>query len=241
MTDLFDRLAAEFPKDRVHWRAQMVREGKALALAYIDARDVQERLDRACGPQGWQAEHFDAGAGRLGCKIGIFIASNDDRYGQWVWKSDGAGNTDVEGDKGAFSDAFKRAAVHWGVGRYLYSLGATWVPCSTYQGRDGKPRFKAFTADPWAHIPKGSKDKFHGPLGITELKNAMKAFAGDLARCGDPDELTVLLATAKDVLEQCKRDLGKWYYGSGDAQGAEASIAAKREELEKLRRERELV
>ena len=47
--------------------------------------------------------------------------------GRWVWKSDGAGATDFEGAKGAFSDSFKRAAVHWGIGRYLYDLDAPWV------------------------------------------------------------------------------------------------------------------
>jgi hypothetical protein len=219
----------------------MVRDGRALALAYIDARDVQDRLDRVCGPQGWQAEHFDAGNGRLGCKIGVFVPTNDDRYGQWLWKSDGAGNTDVEGDKGAFSDSFKRAAVHWGVGRYLYSLGATWVPCDTLQGRDGKPKFKKFTADPWAHIPKDKRQAFHGPLGITELKNAMKAFAGDLAACEDSAQLKGLLHTAAPVLEQAKRDLDSWYWGTADGGGAHAAIVKKEAELEQKEREEALV
>ena len=40
--------------------------------------------------------------------------------GVWITKTDGAGETDIEGEKGAFSDAFKRAAVHHGVARYLY-------------------------------------------------------------------------------------------------------------------------
>tara|TARA_R110000851_G_scaffold284617_1_gene438177 strand:- start:1290 stop:1529 length:240 start_codon:yes stop_codon:yes gene_type:complete len=40
--------------------------------------------------------------------------------GEWVWKSDGAGETSIEGEKGGFSDAFKRAAVHFGYARELY-------------------------------------------------------------------------------------------------------------------------
>lgn len=45
----------------------------------------------------------------------------------------------------------KRSAVSWGVGRYLYDLGNTWVPCeaSEYQG---KLKFKKFTDDPWNHV-----------------------------------------------------------------------------------------
>jgi hypothetical protein len=39
----------------------------------------------------------------------------------------GAGDSDVEAEKGAISDAFKRAAVKWGIGRYLYDLDSPWV------------------------------------------------------------------------------------------------------------------
>jgi len=39
----------------------------------------------------------------------------------------GAENSDIEPVKGGLSDSFKRAAVQWGIGRYLYSLGAVWV------------------------------------------------------------------------------------------------------------------
>ena len=46
---------------------------------------------------------------------------------EWVWKSNGAGQSDIEAEKGQFSDAFKRAAVLWGIGRYLYALPSPWV------------------------------------------------------------------------------------------------------------------
>ena len=51
-------LASPFPKEDVHWRAQTVtRDGsKALALAYLDARDVMVRLDEVCGADGWQSD-----------------------------------------------------------------------------------------------------------------------------------------------------------------------------------------
>jgi hypothetical protein len=138
-----------FNADAVHWRAQTCvkrNEGyAALALAYLDARDVMDRLDMICTPAFWQSEHFDAGNGKLGCRIGLYI---DD---QWVWKSDGAGDTDVEAEKGAFSSALKRAAVSWGIGRYLYDIGNVWVPCEATENQ-GKPKFKKFTDDPWKHV-----------------------------------------------------------------------------------------
>lgn len=139
-------LSAEFPREVVHWRSQtLTRNGeKAMALAYIDARDVMNRLDEAVGPDNWQDEYTSAG-GRTICRIGIRIGD------EWVWKSDGAGDTDIEGQKGGISDAFKRAAVKWGIGRYLYGLPTPWVPCATYD-RNGKAVFKEFTDDPWSYV-----------------------------------------------------------------------------------------
>jgi hypothetical protein len=138
------QLAAEFPRDAIHWRAQtLTRNGdKALALAYLDARDVMDRLDDVCGPENWQTRYTETPRGRVLCEIGIRINH------EWVWKSDGAGNTDVEGEKGGISDALKRAAVHWGVGRYLYRLDAVWAPCETYQ-KNGKTHWKAWIGSPW--------------------------------------------------------------------------------------------
>lgn len=137
------------PLDRgvVSWRAQMVTKDKssALALAYLDSRDIQDRLDEVCGPQNWQCKHYDAN-GKMACSIGIRI------NGEWIWKSDGAGDTDIEAEKGAFSGAMKRAAVLWGIGRYLYDMKAVWVPCET--GPNGK--FKRFTKDPWTCV-KGTQ------------------------------------------------------------------------------------
>jgi hypothetical protein len=38
----------------------------------------------------------------------------------WISRCDGADDTNIEGAKGGLSDAFKRAAVKFGIGRYLY-------------------------------------------------------------------------------------------------------------------------
>lgn len=130
---MFDKLAAPFPADAIHWRAQTVtRDGaKALALAYIDARDVMDRLDAVAGPANWRDSYVETPKGRTICTLEIRVD------GEWIAKSDGAGDTDVEGEKGSISDALKRAAVKWGVGRYLYDLGNVWAPCESdeYNGR----------------------------------------------------------------------------------------------------------
>lgn len=118
----FASLKAPFPPDRISWRvgSTTANKDRGMALAYIDARDVQDRLDAVCGPAGWQCRYHLLGVTTV-CEIGLRDSDG------WVWKSDGAGATDFEGEKGALSDAFKRAAVKWGIGRYLYDVDAPWV------------------------------------------------------------------------------------------------------------------
>jgi hypothetical protein len=122
--ELFDQLSAPFPVEMIEWRVGSTDKDKTrgLPLCYIDARSVMDRLDGVCGPGGWQCNYTAGVNGSIVCNIGIDMPA-----GEWVWKADGAGATDFEGEKGALSDAFKRAAVRWGVGRYLYDLKAPWV------------------------------------------------------------------------------------------------------------------
>lgn len=149
----FEDLAAPFPVDKISWRvgstnkkAEIKRTGdqqahatKGIALAYIDARDVMERLDAVCTPANWQCKYSHAGQ-RVICEIGIRVDS------EWVWKANGAGSTQVEADKGAASDAFKRAAVLWGIGQYLYNLGSTWVDLMPY-GRIKEDQYEILNAE----------------------------------------------------------------------------------------------
>lgn len=118
----FTKLSSPFPPNLISWRVGSTTQDKkrGMALAYIDARDVMERLDTVCGPGGWQCRYPHAN-GKTVCEIGIRVDN------EWVWKADGAGDTDVEKEKGALSDAFKRAAVRWGIGRYLYDIESPWV------------------------------------------------------------------------------------------------------------------
>ncbi len=122
--DMFDALCEPFPVESVSWRVGSTNadKTKGMGLCYIDARDVMERLDAVCGPHRWQDNYTAGMQGSIVCNIGIEI------NGHWIWKADGAGNTDFEADKGALSDAFKRAAVRWGIGRYLYDMKAPWMP-----------------------------------------------------------------------------------------------------------------
>lgn len=121
--DLFARLAAPFRPEQVSWRVGAMNRDKtkAMALAYIDARDVMARFDEVCGPAGWERKHPHVDKTTT-CEIGVWVEGRG-----WVVKADGAGDTAVEAEKGSLSDSFKRAAVNWGVGRYLYDLPSPWV------------------------------------------------------------------------------------------------------------------
>lgn len=119
---MLEKLSAPLDPNKVSWRVGSTTADKkrGMALAYIDARDVMARLDEACGAGGWQ-DRYEFHGPRTICYLSIKIGD------EWITKADGAGDSDVEAEKGAISDAFKRAAVKWGIGRYLYDIESPWV------------------------------------------------------------------------------------------------------------------
>ena len=116
------------------WRVQSFSQFKAEAtcVAYIDARDVEDLLDEVCGMDNWACEYYEM-KGNLFCRIGIAT----DKC--WVWKSDCGSETAVEAEKGEASDAFKRAAVKWGIGRFLYRMKMHKVEASEIKTKTNKP------------------------------------------------------------------------------------------------------
>jgi hypothetical protein len=103
------------------WRVQSTNQWGCTCVAYIDARDVQDLLDEVVGAANWQTKYSEH-KGNLFCEIGIRTGETSNSM-DWVWKSDCGTESQVEKQKGEASDAFKRAAVMWGIGRFLYSLG----------------------------------------------------------------------------------------------------------------------
>lgn len=145
------RLCEPFAVDEVKWKPQVVRGNRAMTICYVDARCVMDRLDEIFGTGGWQDAYQVLPNNSVVCKLRVRIAD------EWVEKSDVGSQSDQpdEGDrlKSAFSDALKRAAVKYGIGRYLYRLPQQWVDYDpqTRQLKD-KPGLPA-----WA-IPKGAHD-----------------------------------------------------------------------------------
>ena len=111
------------------WRVQSARYGKATCVAYIDARDAQDLLDEVVGPGKWSTEYYES-CGLLMCRVGIHTEHG------WVWKSDTGSESNVEKQKGHASDAFKRACVSWGIGRFLYRLPIQTLKTKEYKGKE---------------------------------------------------------------------------------------------------------
>jgi len=128
-------LGTATPKEEVHQRKALskggtpvLRDGHPLMLSYVTARFVQDRLDSVVGPGCWQSTFENLPSGAVRCGIGILVARGDNA--EWIWKWDVGIPSSIEPDKGAHSDAFKRAAVQWGIARDLYDERDDAVPAA---------------------------------------------------------------------------------------------------------------
>ena len=114
--DLFAALAAPFDAQEVRIRTQGARQ-----VQYITARTAMNRLDSVLGPENWWDEYVP-GENSVLCRLTVRMPD-----GSTLTKADAGGYAGMpdQGDdeKSGFSDAFKRAAVKFGVGRYLYRDG----------------------------------------------------------------------------------------------------------------------
>ena len=119
-------LAAPFANGDIEWRVSVTTRDKdrGLAVPYVTNRAIQNRLDDTVGIDGWQNQFvpWKEGKAQL-CGISICYGQQD----QWLTKWDGADDSDFESVKGGLSDSMKRAAVEWGIGRYLYGMTQIWV------------------------------------------------------------------------------------------------------------------
>lgn len=123
--EIIKRLHEPFNAKEIEWKIQVTTQDKmrGMAVAYMNARAVQKRLDEVVGAFGWKNVYSLWHDNSQICGISIF---NDDRN-EWITKFDGAENSDIEPIKGGLSDSFKRAATVWGIGRYLYEINSVWV------------------------------------------------------------------------------------------------------------------
>src|SRR5512142_1879135 len=117
--EILEQLRKPFPASKISFKCQTKpsEKGNSLVVAYIDARDVMERLDDIMGPD-WEDRYEKAGTSKgLVCYLTVGGVTRAD-----------VGDDDNENEpvKSAYSDAFKRAAVKFGIGRFLYDLPKMW-------------------------------------------------------------------------------------------------------------------
>ena len=164
-TDVWSALAAPLPAEAVAWRQDgrpVERDGRWYArfVAYVDANTVRERLDRVV-PGEWDLT-LD-----LLPPLPVRPNASDDEPAPCSFKARlqilGVIREDVgtgRDYKAAATDAFKRAAVRFGIANELYALEPNWVavdgdgrwakpleePQAAYARRDGGARRPARAA-----------------------------------------------------------------------------------------------
>lgn len=154
-----DELKAPFPADVVKWKPQNVTDDKnrCRAVCYVNAAAVMDRLDDVLGIGNWEDDYEILEGGAVACRLWLRVE------GEWHLHCD-SGRRSEQKDRGdqqkaAFSDALKRAARRFGVGRYLAKLPAVWA--------DYDPTTKQIKTLPtlpsWA-LPKAKKPETLPPV-----------------------------------------------------------------------------
>ena len=118
-----DKLTAPLRTTEIEWRVQsQIKDGqKMIVVPYLTNRTVMERFDAQFGWAGWQNEIKEIESGFL-CTITVVLPT-----GEIVKKTDGASRTGIEPIKGGISDAMKRCAVQFGLGRALYDFPKVFI------------------------------------------------------------------------------------------------------------------
>ena len=135
MIQELSRLSDFFPEGDLKWKPIGLSSdrSKARVTPFLSNRAIMDRLDRVCGPENWRNEYQAGPAGGVLCGLSIRV-QRDGAPAEWITKWDGAENTEIQPVKGGLSAAMRRAAVQWGIGRYIYDLPTLWAPAD----KDGR-------------------------------------------------------------------------------------------------------
>lgn len=127
---LAKQLVEPFEPRLLSWFPKIIKGNQGLAMAYIGSRHIMERLDKVVGPFGWQT-----GCKSEDGKLVKGLAIRNPQNGDWVWRWE-PGEWEASHDRdrkvvealGAATKGLRRAAMEWGIGRYLWFLEGFWVP-----------------------------------------------------------------------------------------------------------------
>jgi hypothetical protein len=220
MAALCRALAAPFNPAAVKFKPAVVSGNRAMAMAFVDARTVQDRLDEVVGVEGWQDDYEVLTDGSVVCRLQVCL------NGVWLTKVDVGGPSEQPDDgdkrKAAFSDALKRAAVKFGIGRYLYRIPSQWA--------DYDPKKRQFVKTPTLPAfaqPAKAKEKPSRPAAKAvlhtrpatgpELKDRLQNFDAKLAKeglCQSGELLSHVLEAGRK--KGYPEDLAEWADGAID-------------------------
>ena len=177
--NIISELAKPFPESVIHWRVgatdkkkqeretgdKNAKATKGVALAYINARDVMERLDLIVGAENWQDRYPYSGCCEIGISSRLLGLGGAETLDGFIWKSDGAGKTDVD------------LPNEW------YGLtGKPWDPFVI------KPKLPAWaTPNGWRRIPPNIKRDFYSQM-IEALSNDDQSGVNELLSEFDQEE-----------------------------------------------------
>lgn len=127
--EILSLLSAPLADNEIEWKVQTVINGnqglQALVVPYVTSRAAMQRLDDVFG-MNWSCSERVINLNGV-CGIECTISVMDGKGNVITSRSDVAEPTNIEPLKGGSSDAFKRASVKFGIGRFLYSLPTQFV------------------------------------------------------------------------------------------------------------------
>lgn len=159
--ELAERLQAYFPPEDLEFKPDrfiQIQGGlKAVMLAYVTNRAIQQRLDDVCGPGNWRNEYERWNGTGVLCTISLRFECTPGEQERWVSKRDGADESKIEATKGGLSNAMKRCAVQWGIGRYLYRFPDSFCDAVEVSGKNRLKKWGDRPSIPQQFMPEGTK------------------------------------------------------------------------------------
>ena len=141
---LFGRLAEPFDPSEIKWRVtHTTRDGsRGAVIAFADPRAYSDRLNQVFTPSGWTRTYevntvssvtrmkkdklIQTGKVLVTCTVTIVgLGTHADSGEEWADEENAMTSAQAQ--------AFKRACICFGLGRYLYKFAEMWVPLNEYR------------------------------------------------------------------------------------------------------------
>lgn len=173
MDELLKELRRPFTPEALQFKIQQVGPKACLVVGYIDARQVIERLnDQVPGEWGTSYKTVSQQPLAVECELTV----------DHCVRADVGVDENNAGPKGAYSDALKRAAVHFGVNVATYYMPRIYVPKEKMDtGKDGK-LFMSKAGEEIARtryrqwLAEEGMSRFGAPLDMGDVEDAQGDF-----------------------------------------------------------------